>query len=57
MDILTQDLNENTETQTKSLAIFILLEKQSETRTDRNLWEFISIYFINWLRTMFHDFL
>jgi hypothetical protein len=37
MDILTQDLNENTETQTKSLAIFILLEKQSETRTDQNL--------------------
>ena len=37
MDILTQDLNENTETQTKSLAIFILLEKLSETRTDRSL--------------------
>ena len=37
MDILTQDLNENTETQIKSLAIFILLGTPSEPRTDRNL--------------------
>jgi hypothetical protein len=27
INILTQDLNENTETQIRSLAIFILLEK------------------------------
>jgi hypothetical protein len=40
MDILTYDLNENTEIQMKSLAIFILLERQSETRTDRTLREF-----------------
>ncbi len=37
MDFLTQDLNENTETQIKSLAIFILLGNPSETRTDQNL--------------------